>query len=127
MTRLRISALLLATGVAVTAQQPAAIEPPEEDVNTERVKEYTFNPLQAAKEIKIGAFYFKKGAHKAALARFEEAVKWDPASADAWVRIAEAREKLGDRAGARAAYQKILELQPDGKQAESIRKKLKQS
>ena len=51
-------------------QQPAPVEPPEEDENL-KTKEYSFNPLQAQKELNIGNFYFKKGSYKAAAGRFE--------------------------------------------------------
>ena len=99
-------------------------EPPEEDVSPNAVKEYTFNPLQAAKEIKVGNYYFKKGSHRAAVRRFEEALKWDPNSAEAYLRLGDAKTKLGDTAAARAAYQKYLELEPESKEAASIRKKI---
>ena len=104
--------------------QPPLQEPPEEDVSLTEKQEYTFNPLQAAKEIKIGGFYFKKGSFKAAARRFEEATKWDPNSGDAWLRLAEAQVKLKDDKAARAAWQKYLEVEPDGKSAAEVRKKL---
>ena len=34
-------------------------EPPEEDTSL-KPKEYSFNPLQASKEVRIGEYYFKK-------------------------------------------------------------------
>ena len=104
--------------------QVAVQEPPEEDVNPQAVKEYTFNPLQAAKEIRVGNYYFKKGSYRAAAKRFEEALKWDPNAAEAYLRLGDTRTKLGDNAAARAAYEKYLELDPDSKESSSIRKKL---
>ena len=104
--------------------QPPLQEPPEEDVSLTEKQEYTFNPLQAAKEIKIGGFYFKKGSFKAAARRFEEATKWDPNSGEAWLRLAETQVKLKDDKAARAAWQKYLEVEPDGKSAAEVRKKL---
>jgi Tfp pilus assembly protein PilF len=115
-----LTALLLMPQAAVQEVQ----EPPEEDVNPQAVKEYTFNPLQAAKEIRVGNYYFKKGSHRAAAKRFEEALKWDPNSAEAYLRLGHTRSKLGDNTAARAAYEKYLELAPDSKEAESIRKKV---
>lgn len=107
-------------GIVAASQEQ---EPPEEDVTGAKV-EYVFNPLQAAKEIKVGAFYYKKGSYNAALRRFEEATKWDPTSAEAWLRTAETRERLNDRAAAKEAYVKYLELAPQGKEAAGVRKKL---
>lgn len=101
---------------------PAVQEPPEEDESL-KPQEYAFNPLQAEKELKIGKFYYKKTSYKAALRRFEEATKWNPSLAEAWLRIAETRVKLHDK-GARDAYRKFLELEPQGKQAAEVRKKL---
>ncbi len=113
--------------LALWAQQPAAQqapqEPPEEDVG-ERPKEYAFNPIQATKELTIGNYYFKKGSFKAAALRFEEATKWNPGYGDAYLRWAEALEKLNQRAKAKAAYQKLLEVEPDHKKAAEVKKKL---
>jgi len=113
----------------LAAQPPAQPLPPEEDETLkEKVGEYTLNPLQAQKELKIGNFYFKKGTasgFRAAAMRFEEATKWDPNYADAFLRLAETQEKLKKTDLAKAAYEKYLALAPDAKNAASIRKKLK--
>ncbi len=98
-------------------------EPPEEDAG-EKPKEYSFNPLQAEKEMKVGAYYFKKGSYKAAARRYREATKWNPTFADAFLRLGESEEKLKDDKSAHEAYSKYLELAPDAKDAASIRKKL---
>ena len=111
----------------VLLPQVAVQEPPEEDVNPQAVREYTFNPLQTAKEIRVGNYYFKKGSYRAAARRFEEAVKWDSNSAEAYLRLGDTRTRLGDGAAARAAYEKYLEIEPDSKEAGSIRKKLKRA
>lgn len=109
----------------LTAQRPVVQEePPEEDVNINAIKEYVLNPIQAEKEFKVGNFYLKKGSHRAAARRFEEATKWNPAYAEAWLKLGEAREKLGAKKEARAAWTKFLELEPDSKDARDIRKKL---
>ncbi len=125
--------LLLACGApAVNAEQkkqqekqsePKSQEPPEED-QTLIQKEYSFNPLQAARELKIGEYYFKKGNWTAAGRRFSEATKWNPGLAEAWLRLGDAREKVKDEKGAREAWAKYLGLAPDAKNAEHIRKKI---
>jgi len=99
-------------------------EPPEEDLSAAEKQVYVLNPLQSAKEMKIGQFYMKKGSYKAAARRFEEALKWDPNSADAAYQLGEADVKLGDRNAAKKAFETYLKLQPNGKQADSVRKKL---
>lgn len=109
------------------AKEPAPAqqeqEPPEEDESV-KPKEYAFNPLQASKELQIGNFYFKKGSYRAAVQRFREATRWNAGYAEAWLRLGEAWEKLKDRKAAREAYAKYLELEPDGKEAADVRKKL---
>ena len=97
--------------------------PPEEDESL-TVKEYSFNPLQAEKEIRVGDYYFKKGSYHAAAMRFREATKWNAGSAEAWLRLGEAAEKQKDGKSELEAFHKYLELSPDAKNAEEIRKKL---
>ena len=119
--RLALGLALWAGALAAQQQKPA--EPPEEDESL-LPKEYSFNPLQAEKELKIGAFYFKRGRYRAAALRFQEATKWNPGLAEAYLRLGEAREKLKDQKAARAAYAKFLELAPDHKRAVEIKRKL---
>ena len=75
----------------------------------------------------MGLYYLKKGTFKAAARRFEEATKWNPGFADAYARLGDAYLKLKDEKEAHEAYKKFLELQPDGKEAAAIRKKLGKS
>jgi len=114
--------LLLASALLCGARQKPQ-EPPEEDESL-AVKEYSFNPLQAEKELKVGNFYFKKGSYKAAALRFREATRWNPNFARAWLRLGEAREKLNDDKAAREAYARFLELAPKDRRAPEIRNKL---
>jgi tetratricopeptide (TPR) repeat protein len=122
---LRVSVIALLAVFLATPQekQQKPQEPPEEDESL-KTKEYAFNPLQASKEIKVGQFYLKKGKNKAAAMRFLEATRWDPTSAEAFLLLGEARERLKDSAGSKEAYKKFLVLAPDSKSAPAIRKKL---
>lgn len=118
------SSILLSGILAGQPQKPPQPqEPPEED-EALTVKEYSFNPLQAEKELKIGNFYFKKGSYRAAARRFQEATKWNPGLAEAYFRLAETQEKLKDQPAARQAYAKFLELAPEDKRASEVKKKL---
>src|SRR5437588_3881119 len=118
---------LLAFAVVAWAQQPPEKKeskpapqqeqaPPEEDESLVP-KEYSFNPLQAAKELRIGNYYFKKHNYRAASQRFSEATKWDGTMAEAYLRLGEAKEKQHDRKAAAEAYAKYLEITPDAKDA----------
>ena len=113
---------------ALLAQQqtppPQTQEPPEEDETLIPKKDYPFNPLEAAKELKTGDFYFKKGKYKAAAGRFREATLWNPGFAEAYFRLGEAQEKLRDKKAAHEAYAKFLDLAPQDKRAAEVRNKL---
>src|SRR6266542_2570461 len=88
--------------------------PPEED-KAAAPREYSFNPLQAEKDIQTGNFYFKKGSFRAAAGRFLDATKWNDGNAEAWLRLGETEEKLKDFKAAVEAYSKYLELAADAK------------
>ena len=126
--------LALAFAVLASAQQPPQKKeskpapqqeqaPPEEDESLVP-KEYSFNPLQAAKELRVGNYYFKKHNYRAASQRFTEATKWDGTMAEAYLRLGEAKEKQHDRKAAAEAYAKYLEITPDAKDAPEVKKRL---
>src|SRR5436309_15941918 len=126
--------LLLAFAFAAVAQQapgkkdskpvqPQEQAPPEEDESLVP-KEYSFNPLQAAKELRVGNYYFKKGSYRAAAQRFQEATRWDNTLAEAYLRLGEAREKQRDHKAAAEAYAKYIEMAPDAKDAPEVKKRL---
>jgi len=117
------------------AQEVEYREPQEEDEDLVQETDYAFNPVQAAKEYKVGGFYWKKKNFRAAAGRYEEAVKWDPGFADAYWRLGQAKEKVAEREldqskrqrmldEARSAYEEYLELAPDGNDAKRARKRL---
>jgi tetratricopeptide (TPR) repeat protein len=117
---------LISGSLAVSLQQkPPAQEqqPPEED-EAQKPKEYSFNPLQAEKEMRIGNFYFHKKSYRAAAQRFREATRWNGNLAEAYFRLGEAEEKQKDLKAAREAYEKFLELAADDKRSPDIRKKV---
>ena len=98
-------------------------EPPEEDESL-APKNYVLNPVQAQKEIVAGNYYFKKPNYNAAAKRYLEATRWDPGSAEAFLKLGEAREKLRQYGPAREAYLKYIELAEDLKEKDAIRKKM---
>ena len=118
---LTLLALWVIAGSVALAQEQKPQEPPEED-ETLAPKEYSFNPIQAQRELRTGNFYFKKGSYRAAANRFREAIKWNENYAEAYLRLGEACEKLKDPAGAKQAYEKFLKLAPDSKDAPRVRK-----
>jgi tetratricopeptide (TPR) repeat protein len=110
---------------AAPSEEPKYQEPAEEDVaENPKPKVYAFNPMQAQKELTVGNFYFKQGKFHSAALRFEEATKWNPGLAEAWLRLGEADEKQNDAAAMRKAFEKYLELDAKSKEADSVRHKL---
>ena len=97
--------------------------PPEEDASLAK-EDISFNPLQAAKEIDAGNYYYKKGSYLAAEGRYRRATEYNEGNAEAWLKLGETREKLKDRKSAREAYSKYLEVASDSRNAAEIRKKL---
>ncbi len=125
--RVAIALFGLLCGVLLAQQKQAAPKeqaPPEEDETLQPKKEYAFNPIKAEDEVKVGGFYLKKGSYKAAASRFIEATKWNPGMAEAYFLLGEAEEKLKDKQAAREAWAKFLDLAPDDKRAEEVKKKL---
>ena len=125
----RVFWLTLFAAAGLWAQQaptsaPQEQEPPEEDTALTGTKEYAFNPLQAEKELKIGLFYAKKSSWKAATMRFREATRWNPGLAEAWLRLGECLERSKDKKGAREAFAKYLELEPEAKNAAEVKKRM---
>ena len=132
MTRAVLLSLFLALDLAAQQQKPLAQpappatqeqEPPEEDPDL-KPQEYSFNPLEASRNLTAGNFYYKKGNYRAASRRYLEATKWDPTSAEAILKLGEAHERLRDFPAAREAYEKYLTLATDGKDLEAVKKKL---
>lgn len=115
--------LLLSVGLWGQKTKPQTQEPVEED-ETLAPKTYTFNPLQANKELQIGDYYFKKKNFRAAAKRYTEATHWNPNFADAYLRLGQAEEKLHDKDLSKQAYSKYVELAPDAKNADSVKKKI---
>ena len=112
---------------APAAQPPAEDEqmPPEED---ESVAPETFplNPLESERNIRVGNYYWHKGNYRAALQRYERATKYNPSSADAFLKVGEAEEKLKNKDAAKAAFQRVVQIAPDSKAGHDAKKKLGQ-
>jgi len=107
-------------------QQQQEEAPPEEDESL-KPKEFGFNPLEAERDIRIGNYYFKRGKYPAALSRYQEATKWNPNMAEAYLHIGETAEKMKDKTTAKQAYRKYIEMAPDSKDAERLKKKVGRS
>ena len=132
MARVFAWGFLLTLALAAQQKQPPAApsppalqeqEPPEEDPDL-KPKEYTFNPLEASRNITAGNFYFKKANYRAASRRYLEATKWDPNSTEALLKLGESYEKMRDSASARETYEKYLAIAADPKDVEAVKKRI---
>jgi tetratricopeptide (TPR) repeat protein len=114
------------TNTPAVQQPPEEDNPPEEDASV-APKVYPFNPLESERNIKVGNFYMRQRTlrgYRAAVGRFEDATKYNPNSAEAFFRLGEAQEKLKNKNGAKAAFEKVVQLAPDSKLAREAKKKL---
>ncbi len=109
---------------AQKGEEPVYQEPPEEDETLVTPRQYTFNPLQAKKEMDTGNFYYKKGNYRAAASRYLEATLWDDANPEPFYKLGEAYEKLEDYRRSREAYNKFLQLTDDKGKAKDVREKI---
>ena len=125
-----VALVLCVNGVCASQTQKAPPPPSAKEATLPEVDtavaptEYSFNPLQAEKDLKVGNYYWKRGSYRAAEARFREATRWNENYAEAWLRLGEAGEKLKDIKGAREAYTKYLQLAADARNVPEIRKRL---
>jgi tetratricopeptide (TPR) repeat protein len=79
----------------------------------------------ASKSVEIGDFYLRRKKFKAALSRFQEALKTDPYYAPAYRELGKVYEEMGLWQKALDAYRKYLDELPsaqDAREAKSIHK-----
>ena len=81
---------------------------------------------QTAKDIEVGYYYLREKNYVAAESRLREAVEIKPDSSDALIGLAQAQQKLGKDDEARLNYKAYLKLQPDGPDAEKVKRALTQ-
>ena len=79
----------------------------------------------AVQSVEIGDFYLKRGKYKAALSRFQDALKTDPHYPPAYRELGKVYEKMGFWQKSLDAYRKYLDELPsaqDAREAKSIHK-----
>ena len=79
---------------------------------------------QAAKDIDVGYFYLKDKNYRAAESRLKESLELSPNNPVALIGLAQAQQKLGERDAARQNYEAYLKTQPEGPDAEKVKKAL---
>ncbi len=101
--------------------------PPDADVGHRKGKNGPAPEHQetAQEDEKVGAYYLDEKNWKAALSRYESAVVLDPENPEVYWGLGEAQRHLGKLGEAKAAYEKLLEYDPDSKHGKEAKKILK--
>lgn len=79
---------------------------------------------QAAKDIDVGFYYLNEKNYIAAEWRLKEATELKPDIPAAYIGLGQAQQKLGKADDARKSYEAYLQLSPEGKDAEKVKKAL---
>jgi hypothetical protein len=74
----------------------------------------------------VGSYYLDQKNWKAALSRFESALVLDPENPEVYWGLGEAERHLGNYAGAKAHYLKLVDYDPDSKHGKEARRLLKE-
>jgi tetratricopeptide (TPR) repeat protein len=102
---------ILVTAPVVRAQVPEKPPAPRAD------DDLNYTTPGPAKCVEIGNLYLHKGNTKAALSRFEEAVKDNPHYAPAYLGLGKVYERMKEKQKALDAYQRYLDELPSAKDA----------
>lgn len=78
----------------------------------------------ATQDTEVGYYYLKQKNYVAAEGRLKEAVELKPDAAAAYIGLAQAQQKLGKSADARSSYEAYLKLEPEGHDADKVKKAL---
>ncbi len=81
-------------------------------------------PLAADQMMEAAAGDFDAGRYFDALKKYQKVVKQNPNDALAWYFIGQSLEKMHDAAGAKTAYKRAIEIQPQGQIADYARQML---
>jgi Flp pilus assembly protein TadD len=84
-----------------------------------------YDPHRAMKDLEVGNFYLKQKNYRAALERFNDALRYKPKDAEATYGLAVTQEKLDLLEQSRRNYSKYLELMARGPHAKDCEEGLK--
>jgi tetratricopeptide (TPR) repeat protein len=80
----------------------------------------------AAQDISVAKYYLDNKNWRAALSRFQSALVLAPEDPEVYWGLALSQHHMGDYAGARTNYEKVIEYDPDSKHAKEAKKALKE-
>jgi tetratricopeptide (TPR) repeat protein len=96
-------------------------DPPEEDVSL-RPREYPFQSAAGQQEHHRRELLLQEGQLRRGARSLRGRRQVQPGSAEAYLKLGEAFEKLRDKKQARVAYEKYIELAQDAKSTDAIKK-----
>jgi tetratricopeptide (TPR) repeat protein len=107
-------------------QQPPPPKPkPNKDSAAQSASDQPkWDPMRADKDIEVGKYYLRRGDLDAAIDRFQDAIEAKPGYAIPFRYLGEIYEKQGKKKPAVKAYQRYVDLYPNGEDADKIRKKI---
>jgi tetratricopeptide (TPR) repeat protein len=111
-TSARKPSLIRDTGVAEGKEDPEAS------------KAKVYNPMEAERSVKIGEYYFKRKNYDAAIARYLEALEYQPNRIEAFEALGRAYEKKGDLAKALALYKDFVDKYPSSPKAADFQSRI---
>ncbi len=71
--------------------------------------------------MEIGDFYLRRKRYRAALSRYQEAIKTDPYYAQGYLGLGKVYDRIGLKQKALDAYRRYLDLLPSAKEAEQAK------
>ena len=118
--RLPLTALLLlALVLGVVAPPARAQEKAAPSGTADETMPYVSPP--AWKSVEIGDFYLRRKRYRAALSRYQEAIKTDPYYAQGYLGLGKVYDRIGLKQKALEAYRKYLDSLPSAKEAEQAK------
>ncbi len=81
-----------------------------------------YDPIAAAQSVEVGDYYFSEKKYRAALSRYQEALKSKPDDAAIYLRLGRAFDKLDEATRALESYDASLVADPAGPSADEARK-----
>ena len=120
MPRVLKAAWFVALGVVLAAPLIRAQVPQKPPSHTTD-NNWSYTSPGPVRCVEVGNFYLHRGDLKAALSRFEEAVKDDPHYAPAYLGLGKVYERMKQKQKALDAYQRYLDELPSAKEAAEAR------
>lgn len=115
----RILCFILLALIACSGKWAAARAQDDQPKPQERERPYA--PPSASKSVEIANYYLKRKKYSAALSRYKEAARTDPAYAPAYLGLGKVYEKIGLKQKALESYWRYLDELPSSKQAEEAK------